>query len=167
MANRAGTPARRPASADPHVRQARGLARLLDTAVRIPGTDVRIGLDPLLGLIPGLGDVIGGALSGYVILLAARAGASKPVLLRMLANVAMDSLVGAVPVLGDIFDVAWKANVRNLALLERHLERPAATRTSSRAFVAVVLIAVLLLAVGAVALTVALLRWLFGYAAAG
>jgi Domain of unknown function (DUF4112) len=125
---------------------ARLVARLLDSAVGVPGTGMRVGLDPLLGLVPGLGDVAGAALSGYIVLLAARRGAPASVVARMLGNVAVDTAVGAVPVLGDLFDVGWKSNTRNVALLERHLDRPAEASGSSRLVVAGVLAVLLLFA---------------------
>jgi hypothetical protein len=124
----------------------------------MPGTEVRFGLDPILGLIPGLGDVAGAALSGYLVLLAARLGAPRVVVLRMVANVALDSIVGSVPLLGDAFDVAWKANTRNLALLERAIERPDATRAASSAVVGGALLVLALLAVAGVALAVVVVR---------
>jgi hypothetical protein len=108
-----------------HLTRARALTRVLDTAVRVPGTPVRFGLDAVLGLVPGLGDVAGAALAGYVVLLGTRLGAPTSVVLRMLANVAVDTAVGTVPVLGDLFDVAWKSNTRNLALLEHYVAQPA------------------------------------------
>jgi len=101
--------------------RARALTRLLDTAARIPGTGIRFGLDPILGLVPGLGDTAGALLSGYLVLLASRAGASRATIVRMIANVAIDTIGGSLPVLGDAFDVAWKSNSRNLVLLERTL----------------------------------------------
>jgi hypothetical protein len=142
--------------------QARKLARLLDTAVRVPGTNLRVGLDPILGLIPGAGDLVGGALSAYVLLLAARAGASRTVLLRMLGNLGVDSLVGTVPLLGDLFDVGFKANARNVRLLDEHLERPRETERASRLFVAAVIASALLLAVGAIAVAVLVVRAIAG-----
>jgi hypothetical protein len=120
------------ATRDDGLATARFVARLLDNAVGIPRTGVRVGLDPLLGLVPGLGDVAGAALSGYIVLLAARRGAPASIVVRMLGNVAVDTVVGAVPVLGDLFDVGWKSNVRNVALLERHLEQPAEASARSR-----------------------------------
>src|SRR5215216_3254920 len=93
-----------PAVSGAHAR-VRALARLLDAAVRVPGTNVRVGLDALIGLIPGVGDVAGVAFYGYIILAAARLGVPVPVVLRMLLNVATDTVVGAVPLVGDIFDV--------------------------------------------------------------
>jgi hypothetical protein len=104
--------------------QARALAKLLDRAVRIPGTNVRLGLDALLGLIPGGGDLAGAIFSGYLILLGSRMGLPSHVMMRMIANVAIDTIVGTVPILGDLFDVAWKSNTRNLALLEQFADSP-------------------------------------------
>ncbi|WP_257457982.1 DUF4112 domain-containing protein [Archangium lipolyticum] len=137
--------------------QVRGLARQLDTSIRLPG-GIRIGWDALLGLIPGVGDWAGALLSSYIILQAVRLGASREVLLRMVGNVGLEALVGAVPFLGDVFDAAWKANTRNVRLLEEHLMAPAATRRASRAWVfgiGVLLVGVLALAV---TITVLLLR---------
>ena len=123
----------------------RDLARVLDEAIRIPGTNIRIGLDALLGLLPGGGDIAGGVFSGLIILQAARAGAPTPVLGRMLANVAIDVVVGAIPILGDLFDVAWRANSRNVRLLESWRERPATTKRASALTVGGILVALLVL----------------------
>lgn len=87
---------------------------LLDSSIPVPGTGIRFGLENLIGLVPGIGDLIGGALSLYIILEAHRMGAPGPVLARMGWNVAIDTLVGEVPILGDLFDVGFKANMRNL-----------------------------------------------------
>jgi hypothetical protein len=114
------------------------LARVLDRAVRIPGTDIGIGLDGLIGLIPGIGDAAGAALSGGIVLAAIRAGASPAVLGRMVANVAFDTVLGAIPVVGDVFDFAWKANARNAVLLRRFLDDPAPTKKASAGVVALV-----------------------------
>ncbi len=89
---------------DSQLKTVRVLARLLDDAIPIPGTSIRIGLDPIIGLVPGLGDIAGGIASAYIVLAAARLGAPKAMLLRMAANVAIDTVVGGVPVLGDLFD---------------------------------------------------------------
>jgi len=102
------------------LRRVKIVASVLDDAIRVPGTDLRFGIDPLVGLVPGLGDLLGGAASAYIILEAARAGAPASVLTRMALNVGIDTLVGGIPVLGDLFDFAWKATEWNMALLERH-----------------------------------------------
>ena len=104
-------------------RRVRVLSRLMDEAIPIPGTGRRIGLDAIVGLIPGVGDLIGGAASGYIILEAARANVPTITLVKMLANVGVDTLVGVIPAAGDLFDAAWKANTRNVALLEQHLSK--------------------------------------------
>jgi hypothetical protein len=130
----------------------RTLARLLDSAVRVPGTNLRFGLDAVVGLIPGVGDVIGAAASGYIVLAAARLGAPAPVLLRMLLNSGIDVAVGTVPLIGDLFDVGWRSNARNVALLERHLSDPRGARAASRRVVLLVLIGLAVLAVAALVL---------------
>lgn len=140
------------------------MSRLLDTAIRFPGTNMRFGLDALIGLVPGVGDVVGAGMSGFIILTAARLGAPPSVLVRMLANVGLDTLVGAVPVAGDLFDAAWRANTRNAALLERHLEAPAVTKRASRGVVVLILFLLVLLVVGAIALAAWLFRALAGLA---
>jgi hypothetical protein len=142
----------------------RQLARLLDAAVRVPGTNIRFGLDAVLGLIPGAGDIAGGLLSTFIILQAAKLGAPSSVLARMVMNVAIDSVVGAVPILGDLFDVGWKSNTRNAELLDRYVGRPAATRAASRWAVAAAVAAVALIVVGMIVLVAAILRALAGLA---
>ena len=131
--------------------RARGLARLLDDLIRVPGTNIGIGLDPIIGLIPGVGDIVGGVMSSYILLVAAQEGAPTSVLIRMLGNIALDSLVGVVPVLGDLLDVGMKSNRRNVDLLERYLGAPRQTKAASRGVVALILLALMLLVVGVVA----------------
>src|SRR5918999_2546085 len=94
------------------------LAWLLDNSIPLPGTRFRIGIDAIIGLVPGLGDLLGVLLSSYIVREAARLGAPPSVLTRMAFNVAPEGLVGLVPVVGDVFDAAWKANQRNLVLLD-------------------------------------------------
>jgi hypothetical protein len=98
----------------------RVLAKLMDSQFKIPGTDVKFGLDALIGLIPGAGDFVTFLISGYMITILANNGASGFVLARMVLNVIIDALLGSIPILGDIFDVAFKANQRNLALMQEH-----------------------------------------------
>jgi len=96
------------------------IARLMDSRFKIPGTRFRFGLDPLIGLIPGLGDFTGFLISGYMMLICARNGASGFVLARMTFNIFIDALIGAIPLIGDLFDFAYKANDRNLKLMQQH-----------------------------------------------
>ena len=140
------------------LRTARGLTRVLDDLVRIPGTNIKLGIDAIIGLIPGAGDVAGAAMSGYLLLAAGRLGAPKAVMLRMLGNIALDSFVGAVPLLGDLFDVAFKANRRNLALLERYADRPEQVKGTSRWFVIGTLVALVVIVIAAVALMIEIVR---------
>jgi uncharacterized protein DUF4112 len=104
----------------------RQVAQLYDAGIRIPGTRFHIGLDPIIGLIPGLGDLIGAGVALWIVAEAVRLGASGRVLVRMLVNIAIDTLGGAIPVAGDVFDALWKANLKNVRLLERHLATTAA-----------------------------------------
>jgi hypothetical protein len=114
------------------LRRVRVLAQLLDNSITIPGTGRKIGLDPIVGLIPGIGDLIGAVLSAYIILEAARADVSGFMLVRMVTNVAFDTLLGAIPVVGDVFDAMWKSNVKNVSLLERHLSKRVSASTHGR-----------------------------------
>jgi hypothetical protein len=102
------------------LKRLRALAWLLDNSIPLPG-GFRIGLDPILGLIPGLGDALGAVLALYIIYEARQLGASRTLLLRMLGNMAIDAVLGSVPIIGDLFDAGFKANMRNLALLEKKL----------------------------------------------
>ena len=111
----------------------RRLARVLDTAFRIPGTNIRFGLDAILGLIPGIGDLSGLAFGGAIVAAAARLGAPRNVIVRMLLNVGLDALIGTIPILGDLFDVGYRANARNVALLEQSVLDPlGASRSATR-----------------------------------
>lgn len=146
-------------------KRVRLLGQLLDNSIPIPGTNRRIGLDAVIGLIPGVGDLIGGLLSGYIILEAARAQAPTSMLARMLTNVGIDTLVGVIPALGDVFDAAWKANVRNVVLLQSHLvtsDESARNRGSvlTASLIAVVVLA--LIVVAGIALAIYLGRLLWG-----
>lgn len=113
------------ATSDPqrekHLQEIRELAHLLDNSFRIPLINYRFGVDAILGLVPVIGDFTAFGLSGWIIYRAARMGAPKRMVARMLANALGDTLVGSVPVLGTVVDVVWKANARNLRMLERFL----------------------------------------------
>jgi Domain of unknown function (DUF4112) len=138
----------------------RVLARVLDELVTVPGTRIRVGLDAIVGLIPGVGDVVAGLVGAYALVIANRLGAPPSVLARMVGNVLLDMLVGSVPILGDLFDVAWKANRRNYDLLRAYLAAPGSVGRRSTLLV-VVAAAVLLAAVVAAGwLSFIGLRWL-------
>jgi len=112
-----------PTRATARLNRVRLLGRLLDEQFRIPGTRQRIGLDGLLGLIPGVGDMMGTLLSVYILYEAIQLGVPRHVLLRMVANIGLDAVVGAIPLAGDIFDVVWKANTKNITLLQDALRQ--------------------------------------------
>jgi hypothetical protein len=99
------------------------LATLMDAAILIPGTNVRVGFDALIGLVPGIGDLVSAGISSMIILEARRMGAPRWLVARMIANVAVDAIGGAVPLVGDLLDVAYRANLKNTQLLRRHFER--------------------------------------------
>lgn len=122
--------------------------RWLDTRFRIPGTDIRFGIDALLGLIPGAGDAIGLLISGGVVLVMARHGSSFKVLVKMIFNILLDALLGTIPFAGDVFDVYYKANRKNLRLLVAHYE--AGEARSSLAVLILMLFVVVLLLFGMV-----------------
>jgi hypothetical protein len=121
------------------------VAFLLDDAFRFPGTERRVGLDALIGLVPGIGDAAGALLSSYFLYEGARLGVSIATLLRMTLNIGIETGVGLVPVLGDLFDFAFKANDRNARLIERFLDDPEATHRSSRTALTTVAVALVLL----------------------
>lgn len=111
----------KPPSELERMRKLRRYARLLDASVGLPGTKLRVGVDSLVGLIPGVGDALGAALSAPILYHAWRSNVSSRTLRRMLVNVALESLVGVVPIVGDLFDAFFKANQRNVALLEEEI----------------------------------------------
>lgn len=141
------------------------LSTLLDSQFRIPGTGIRFGVDALIGIVPGIGDAAGLVAATGVIVQAADLGARGFTLARMVANAAVDGVVGSVPVLGTVFDVAFKANQRNVALLQRHVEDPESTaRASKRTLVvatAAVITVLVVLVVAMLAAVAALLAWIF------
>lgn len=151
-----------PAGALPLPEWARRLSELLDSAIRIPGTELRIGLDPILGaLLPELGDALSAVLSLALLVLAYRQRVPKLVMARMLINIGVDAILGAIPILGDAFDFAFKANEKNLQLLERHRGDPTRAATwGDRLVVAGVALAALVLVALPLVVGVAALRWL-------
>jgi hypothetical protein len=125
----------------------RGWAELLDNRFRVPGTNVRFGLDPILSIVPGLGDLVSPAFTVALLVQAVQQRVPRVVLVRMVANALLDALIGAVPVAGTVADVFWRANVRNLALLERHAQPGLPPRREDYLFVWALAIGLGLLAV--------------------
>ena len=123
----------------------RRFAHWLDDGIKLPVIPLRVGLDPIIGLVPGLGDAVGAILATWILVEAARLGASPATLGRMVYNIGLDALGGAIPVVGDVFDVVWKSNIRNVALLERQLADPAGAGKADRRFVILLCGGVLLL----------------------
>lgn len=120
-------PAEPPRLVDPPgLARSRAVATLMDDAVRVPGTSVRVGIDPIVGVLPVAGDLLMALLSLYIVVEGLRLGVGARTAFRMVVNVALDVVVGSVPFVGDLFDAVWKANQRNVALIERHVEYRAA-----------------------------------------
>jgi len=143
---------------DPRLARLRRLVHVWDEAVRVPGTRFAVGLDALVGLVPGLGDALGALVAGSVLLAALRAGVPAAVAVRMLVNIALDAWVGAIPVAGDVFDAGFRANARNVTLLERWLAEPARAARGSRVALGAVAIGALALLAGAAAAAVWIAR---------
>ncbi|WP_293339108.1 DUF4112 domain-containing protein [Microcoleus sp. CAWBG58] len=144
------------------LRRLRRISHLLDNAIPIPGTKYRIGLDPILGLIPGGGDLVGSIFAGYVVFKSAQMGVPQETLIQMAANIVLDTVAGTVPVAGDLLDVAWKANVKNIELLDAHLGSPEpAGKKADWLFVAALLLGLTLIVGGIIFLSVMLFGWLF------
>ncbi len=133
------------------------LAWLLDSSIRVPGTRWRIGLDGLVGLIPGVGDLLAGAASSYILLQAVRLGVPWAVSLRMALNIVLESLVGVIPVFGDLFDFAFKANQRNVQLMLDYFEQPVPTKRRSTTVLVITVLAIVAMLVLIVWLFIALL----------
>ncbi|MEB3830647.1 DUF4112 domain-containing protein [Phormidium sp. CCY1219] len=145
-----------------HLRRLRTLSRLLDSAITIPGTRYRVGLDPLLGLLPAGGDIAGALVSAYIVFAAAQMGVPRNSLLQMVYNILLETLVGTVPVLGDLFDVAWKANLKNMELLESHLGSPRPAKPADKWFVFLLLAGLILAVLAIVALGLWILSLIVG-----
>ena len=145
------------ATAPASLKRLRQISHVLDKAIPVPGTKVRIVLDSILGLLPGGGDVLTGLMSVYIVFEGARMGVPAATLGRMGTNIVLDVLTGTVPVLGDLFDVAWKANSQNVKLLEQHIAAPGPSRAADKLFAFVVIVLLIALVVGVAALSVWLL----------
>jgi hypothetical protein len=145
------------------LQQLRLISRFMDDAFLIPGLNYRVGADALIGLIPGVGDVIGLVVSSYFVLAAARMQVPKLVIARMTVNVLADTLIGLIPVVGDIGDAIWKANRKNLELLERSLARPPQTQQRSLGFFILIFLGAAAAISGVVFLLVQLVRELSSF----
>ncbi len=135
------------------LRRLRSLAWVLDNSIPLPG-GFRIGLDAIIGLVPGIGDVMGAVFSLFILNEARLLGAPRSVLLRMAGNILIETVIGAIPVVGDLFDAGFKANARNIALLDRYQLDPVGSTRSSRWFVAGFTLSLLLLVAAIVALPI-------------
>lgn len=139
------------------------IAWILDNSIPVPGLGgYRIGVDGLIGMVPGIGDALGAAISTYILGEAVRLGAPKSVLLRMFSNIVLESVVGVIPFAGDIFDMTWKANLRNVKLLDRYLDNPVTTSRSSRFLALGVMASAVIVLALALFLSWTLLKWLVG-----
>jgi hypothetical protein len=141
------------------------LSDWLDSMFQIPGTKIRFGLDAILGLLPGFGDTLSSIISLYILHASHRYGVPRVTMARMGLNTAIDWIVGSIPFAGDVFDVYWKANQRNVALLRRHLQQtPAERQKASRGdtlFVFGMIGVLVAVLVGSITLTVMAVSWLF------
>lgn len=142
----------------------RRFAYYMDEAFTVPGTNIKVGIDALLGLIPGIGDVIGGVLSTWIVVGALRHRVPARIIMRMIFNIAIDLVFGAVPLAGDVFDFLYEENVKNMRLLEKHRDRRRPPRsTAAIAFVAAcIVLFVVAMAVVLVAGAIAAVLWLIG-----
>ena len=112
------------------VARVEAFARLMDGAFVLPGTNIRLGLDSIIGLVPVAGDVISGLVSSYLIWEARQLGAPQWLIARMVANTLLDTTIGAIPVIGDAFDIIFRANMKNMALLRRHMDKHGLKRSA-------------------------------------
>jgi hypothetical protein len=141
------------------LKRLRNLSHILDNAIAIPGLGYRIGLDPLIGLLPGGGDLMAGLISIYIVAEAARLGVPAATLGRMGLNILTEVVIGTVPMIGDLFDAAWKANARNVALLERHVRHPIPSRRTDKLLAIVLIAGLLAIVLGAATLSILFVRW--------
>jgi len=132
------------------------IAALLDDIFRIPGTQIRFGLDALIGWVPGIGDAMAGIASFLIVFAAWRRGVQPVTLVRMIANVLLETVLGAIPVAGDVFHVVWKANRRNYRLLMREKEQPGANTRRDWMFLAIILFT----AIAAMGIPIVILVWM-------
>lgn len=138
------------------------LAWLLDDSIRVPFTRRHIGLDGLVGLVPGIGDAVGGLLSTWILIQGMRLRVPWFTFLHMVMNVAIEVVVGIIPLFGDLFDMGWKANHRNVQLLANYLDRPVATARGSLVLMTLVLLALVVTGIATVWGGIMLFAWVFG-----
>ena len=141
------------------LRRVRRVSYLLDNAIPIPGTGYRIGLDPIIGLLPGGGDVLGTIISSYIVVEAARLGVSRSTLVEMVLNILLETVSGSIPVLGDLVDAAWKANVKNVELLEKELNVSSSPQKSDWLFLVLLLAGLAVVLLVAVGISLAIAAW--------
>ncbi len=132
----------------------------MDAQFRIPGTDIRFGVDAVIGLVPGVGDLVSLAISGYIISSAAKLGASRYVMARMALNSGIDAIVGTIPLLGDLFDVGFKANQRNMRLLQQHYHEGRHKGSAAKVIVPVVIVLLVML-LGLIWVGWKIVAWIF------
>ncbi|MBE9229777.1 DUF4112 domain-containing protein [Phormidium sp. LEGE 05292] len=143
------------------LKRLRRISHVLDNAIAIPGTKFRFGIDPILGLIPGGGDTVSAFFAAYIIWESAMLGLPKEVLIRMFSNILFDTFAGSVPIAGDIFDVAWKANVRNVALLEEYLQLPESNEKPDKWFLVLLLIGLIMFVAVVGTISILIISFLF------
>ena len=136
----------------------RRVSKLLDNAITIPGTKISFGLDPILGLLPGGGDTLTGGISAYIVVEAAKMGIPREILYQMVGNILIDSFAGTVPVVGDLFDLGWKSNVKNIELLEKHLDVAESSR-GDRLFIFGLILLLTLIVLGFAAIAFFTVTW--------
>lgn len=158
--------ARREGGRIPDLAELQALARWMDTVFEIPGLNVRFGLDALLGLFPGLGDVATSLVALYILRAAQQRGVSRVTLARMGTNILIDWAVGSIPLVGDAFDVVWKANHRNVELLRQHVEAHGEgsrrARTGDWLFFTLLIAALALILIGSLTVTYFTVTWIAG-----
>ncbi|MBV9987474.1 MAG: DUF4112 domain-containing protein [Chitinophagaceae bacterium] len=149
-------------STPPALRSIELLAKLMDNQFRIPGTQIRFGLDPIIGLIPGGGDFAGFLVAAYMLSVLAKNGASGFVLARMVLNIVLDAVLGSIPLVGDVFDFAFKANQRNLQLMREHYQE-GRHRGGAWKLLVPLLLVLLIFLVGLVWLSYKFISWIAGW----
>ncbi len=142
-------------------RQLQRLAWFLDSSIKIPGTPYSFGVDSLIGLVPGIGDAVGGLLSTWILMQGIRIKASAATLMHMTLNVALEVMLGFIPLIGDLFDIGWKANQRNVKLLERYLDQPESTSRVSFVWVLAAILFFMGVGVGTIWCGWQVLSWAF------